>query len=120
MHQFRIAVRYLQKEFPVVLDDFFQVLYAGGDSCSQQLAQGCRGMLQPMFESPHIPLNLKAQSERISRIKNARPGSSFFSDRVDKKRQDCQGPLVVLQIHEPRPSREAIRELQAQPKEGRG
>ena len=70
MHQFRIAVRYLQKEFPVVLDDFFQVLYAGGDSCSQQLAQGCRGMLQPMFESPHIPLNLKAQSERISRIKN--------------------------------------------------
>ena len=62
MHQLRIAFRYLQKEFPVVLDNFLQVLYAGGDPCSQQLAQSCRRMLQPMLESPHISLNLKTQS----------------------------------------------------------
>ena len=59
VHQLRIALRYLQKEFPVVLDNFFEVLYAGGDPRSQQLAQSCRRMFQPMFESPHISFHLE-------------------------------------------------------------
>ena len=63
MHQFRIALRYLQKEFPVVLDNFFEVLYAGWDPSSEQLAQSYRGMLQPMFESPHIPFHLETWIE---------------------------------------------------------
>jgi hypothetical protein len=74
-HRYALVAVQLQKEFPVVLDNFLEVLYAGGDPGSEQLAQSYRGMLQPMFESPHIPFHLipvSSPTERTRRSRTAR------------------------------------------------
>ena len=69
-----------------------------------------------MFQSPHVSLNLETRIEGslLNNKRISKPDSSFFSDRVDKKKPDFREPLLVLPIHEQLPSKEEIQELQAQ------
>merc|ERR1719394_1919723 len=57
-HRHALVAVELQKEFPMVLDDFLQLLDTCGHSGSQELAQCCRGVFKPMLQSPHVSLHL--------------------------------------------------------------